>query len=281
MGVFNFLRKHRTSEEEMTFVNHLEVLRGILFRSIIAVVIFAIVSFFFKEFIFDKIIFAPKNTDFITNKVFEYFSVRWNLPSIKINEEGFSLINIDLAGQFRAHLLISIIAGVIIAFPYIVFQLWKFIKPALKQNERAKTSGVIFAISLLFFVGVLFGYYLIIPLTLNFLSSYHISPQQVTNMISISSYISIVSGITIATGIVFELPVLIYFLSKIGILTPDILKKYRKHAVVVFFIFSGIITPPDVFSQVLVALPLFLLYEIGITISKRIYKKRILAEENF
>ncbi len=265
--------KKPDKKKDMSFVEHLNELRKYLFRSIIAVLIFAIIAFFFKDLIFDDIIFSPKNYDFITNRSLCKLSLFLNLPAICINQDDFNIINIQMAGQFKAHLLISFIVGVMIAFPYLVAQLWSFVKPALEIKEIKKSRFLLFAVSVLFSIGVSFGYFLIVPLTINFLSTYQVSTE-ITNQISFSSYMSIISTISLSTGLIFELPILVYFLSKIGILTPKIMKKHRKHAIVIFFILSGIITPPDIFSQFLVSLPLIGLYEISINISSRVSKKR-------
>jgi sec-independent protein translocase protein TatC len=258
-------------DKEMTFVEHLEELRRRLFRSILAIIVFAVVAFFFKDLIFDKIILGPKDSDFISNRIMCKLGEMLNASSLCINKQSFQIINIQLAGQFKAHLLVSFVIGIMLAFPYLIYQIWQFVKPAVGKQSIKFINFLLFSVSVLFAFGVLFGYFIIIPLTINFLSTYTVSAS-VINQIAFSSYLSILTGIALATGLVFELPVLIYFLSKIGVVTPDILKKYRKHAIVASFILSGIITPPDVFSQVLVAVPLIFLYEISIRISARVVK---------
>jgi len=262
--------------KEMTLIEHLDELRRRLFRSIIAVLALSIIAFLFKDLIFDNIILSPREPSFITNELMCKLGVYFNMPSLCINTHSFNMINILLAGQFKAHILVSFVIGLMIAFPYLTYQIWGFVKPALGKRQITNINFTLFAISILFAIGVLFGYFIIIPLTINFLSTYEIS-SAITNQISFSSYLSIITGIALATGLVFELPVMIYFLSKIGIVTPQLLRKYRKHAVVVFFILSGIITPPDVFSQVLVAIPLYLLYEISIIISKKVYRQYLMT----
>lgn len=264
--------------KEMTFLDHLEELRWHIVRSLVAVVLLSCGAFFFSDLIFNKIIIAPKNPDFWTNAMLSHIADLLNLPSLKINTHPFQLININLAGQFTTHITVSIIVGIIIAFPYILFEIWRFIAPALLDNERKHSRGAILAASLLFFTGVCFGYYLIVPLSVHFLGSYNVS-DQVLNQINLTSYIGTVTNITLASGIVFDLPIVIYFLSKIGIVTPDTLRKYRKHAFVVSLILSAIITPPDIFSQVLVCLPLIVLYEISIIISRIVVKKRDQEDE--
>lgn len=178
-----------------------------------------------------------------------------------------------MSGQLTTHIAVSMVAGLILAFPVILWEFWKFFKPALRSNERQHARGAVFAASMLFFTGVLFGYYLLAPLSVHFLSSYEISPD-VVNQINVRSYIGTLSSICLATGLIFELPIITYFLTKIGIVTPSFLVKYRKHAIVVIFIIAAIITPPDVFSQALVSIPLLILYEVGIVISRRVVKKK-------
>jgi sec-independent protein translocase protein TatC len=177
-----------------------------------------------------------------------------------------------MAGQFSTHIMVSLIAGLIVAFPYIFWEIWSFIKPALHSNEKGHARGAVFFSSMLFLIGVLFGYYVIVPLSVHFLGGYSVS-NQVVNQINLSSYISTFSSVVLASGVIFELPVIIYFLSKVGLITPVFLKKYRKHAIVVILIIAAVITPPDVFSQILVSLPLIMLYEISIIISRKVCAK--------
>lgn len=266
----------KSEDDKQSFFEHLDVFRKHLIKSGIALTIAAVAAFFFKDFLFETVILNPKNQGFITNKLFCSIADYFDIPYLCLNNNNLELINIKLAGQFKAHLLISFIAGFIVSVPYILFEIWKFIKPGLYKNEKKGFKGFVFFTSLLFFFGVAFGYYLIDPLTINFLSKYNIS-DQVENQIHFMSYISTVSIIPLSTGLVFQLPVIVYFLSKAGIISPGLLKKYRKHSIVIFLILSGIITPPDVISQILVALPLFLLYEMSISISRAVYKKNLPA----
>jgi len=183
------------------------------------------------------------------------------------------LQSIEMAGQFTTHIKISIIAGLIAASPYVFYEFWKFVRPALYTKERKAARGAVLAVSLLFFAGVVFGYLIICPLTVNFLMNYKVS-EMAENNIKLMSYVSTVTGIGMSTGVVFELPAVMYFLTKVGLVTPDFLKRYRRHAIVVVLLLAAIITPsPDVFSQLLVALPLFFLYEISIVVSRRVYRK--------
>ncbi|OFX85659.1 MAG: twin arginine-targeting protein translocase TatC [Bacteroidetes bacterium GWF2_33_16] len=259
-------------KKELTFLEHLEELRWHLVRSAFAIVILAIAAFIFKDILFDKIILAPKSPDFITNKWLCEFGKWMDITALCINAEPFQLININLTGQFTTHINISLIAGLILAFPYVFWEIWRFIKPALYEKELKHTQGAVLVSSSLFLTGILFGYFLIVPLSLNFLGSYQVS-SDVLNQINLKSYISTITSISLAGGIAFELPILIYILSKAGLVSSSFLKKYRRHSIIVILIISAIITPPDIFSQILVALPLFALYEVGIVIAKNIERK--------
>ncbi len=265
-------KKVKAPKEEMSFLEHLEELRWHIIRSFLAIVIFSVLAFIEKDIIFDKIIFSPKRPDFWTNRMFGLLADFLGMDSVRINTKEFQLISINMSGQFMTHFWTSVIVGLIIASPYVIYEIWKFIKPALYEKERKYSTGAVFYMSVLFILGVLFGYYLIVPLSVHFLGSYSIS-DSVANQINILSYINTVTSITLASGIIFELPVVVYVLSKVGILTPDMMSKYRRHAYVVLLIISAIITPPDVFSQIMVCIPLVFLYEIGIIISKRVSKK--------
>jgi len=265
-------------EDGMSFLEHLEVLRWHLIRAVLAVLVFAIAAFVFYDFIFDKIILAPKNVDFFTNRMFAMFADYTGVESLKINTKPFQVININMAGQFATHISVSLVIGLIAGFPYLFFEFWRFVRPALYSTEKKHARGSIFYTSFLFALGVAFGYYIITPLSVHFLGSYNVS-SQVMNQINLTSYISTITSIVLASGIIFELPILIFFLSKIGLVSPEFLRKYRKHSIVLILILSAIITPPDIFSQVLVCMPLLVLYEVGIGISKRIQKQQAKAFE--
>jgi sec-independent protein translocase protein TatC len=253
---------------EMSFLDHLEELRWHLVRSVIAIMAFAILAFLNKSIVFDKIILAPKNSDFWTYRLFCSIN-----EALCIKEIPFTLLNIDMAGQFTTHLMISFFVGLIIAFPYVCWELWKFIEPALYPEERKYSKGLVAAISFLFFTGVAFGYFFVAPLSVNFLGSYRVS-EEVVNQINLLSYIRTVSTITLATGFIFELPIMVFFLTKIGIVTPGFMRTYRKHSIVGILVLSAIITPPDISSQILVSIPLVILYEISIYISAAVIKKQ-------
>jgi sec-independent protein translocase protein TatC len=278
----------KEKQGEMTFLEHLEQLRWHIIRSLYAITILTIVVFMNRKIIFDHILFAPKNPDFITNQILCKFGYwlnstsfgtwmnKWlgmDFRSLCINNQPLELINTKMSGQISTHIWISLIGGLVLASPYVFWEIWRFIAPALHTNERQHTRGAVFAVTLLFLIGILFGYYIIAPMTIFFLGSYSIS-SQVHNWIDISSYFSSVSSVIFATGLVFEFPIVAYALSKIGILTPSFMRKYRKHAIIVILIIGAIITPPDVFSQILVSLPLWGLYELSIFISAAIEKAK-------
>lgn len=271
--------KEKEHRDEMSFLDHLEELRWHLIRSTFAVLVCAVVAFIAKDFIFNTILFAPKEPDFVT--------YRWlcNIAkSIGLSEDAcvteipFRIQNRTIAGQFNIHIWTAIYTGIIVAFPYILYEMWRFIEPALKENEKRNSQGFIGIASVLFFLGILFGYYIISPLSINFLGNYLVS-DQVFNDIDIGSYIGLVRSSALACGIVFELPIIIYILSKIGLVTPEILRTYRKFAIVGILILSAIITPPDIASQVIVAIPILILYEVSIYISKFVLRKELEKEK--
>ncbi len=259
-------------EKVMTFWDHLDELRMHILRTLIAIVVLAIIAFLNREIIFDQIILGPSTSDFITNRWLCKIGELLSINALCIEDMKLQIINIKMSGQFLTHMYISIVAGFILSFPYMLWEIWRFVKPAMHNEERKYSQGGVFISSFLFLIGILFSYYLIVPLTVNFLGTYQVS-KEVTNQISLSSYISTVVSVTFAVGVVFELPILVYFLTKIGVLTPDFMKKNRRYMYVILLITSAIITPPDMFSQILVVVPLIGLYEVSIGVSNRIYKK--------
>lgn len=259
---------------EMSFLEHLEVFRWHLVRSSIAIAVFTIVAFVFKSFVFDTIILAQTKSNFWTYQLFCKIShLLGKGDALCIQDMKFDLINISMSGQFTTHIVVSIVAGIILAFPYILFEIWRFIKPALHKKEQKSARSLVFSGSTLFILGILFGYYFISPLSVQFLGNYQIS-ESVENQINLSSFITTVTTIMLACAIVFQLPLIVYFLSKFGLVTPEVMRKYRKHAVVVTLVLSAIITPPDITSQVLLTIPLLILYEFSIAISKMVIKKQ-------
>jgi len=267
-------KKSKDGDREMTFWEHLDEFRSVLIRGIIAFILMAIVAFSFKHILFDYIILAPKNADFITYRVLCKLGKALGVNSFCLDTSSLHLINISLAGQFMAHMTTSFIVAIIVASPYIIWEFWRFIKPGLTENEQKNTRGAVLVISSLFLSGVLFSYFLAVPLMVNFLGSYQVS-ESVVNTIALDSYISAVTTMTLLMGLIFEFPVVVLFLTKIGILTPSFMSKYRKHTIVFILIVAGFITPsPDAFTQLVVAVPLYALYEISVQLSKKIYKQR-------
>ena len=259
-------------QNEMSFLNHLEMLRWTLVRSVIAVLTTSSIAFMMKSFIFNKIILLPKNPSFFTYRMLCSLSKKFGTDGLCIDEIPFIVQSRTMAGQFSAHIWTSVTVGFIVAFPFILWEIWKFIKPGLYPKERKHAKSFIIISSFLFFLGVLFGYFLITPLSINFLGSYRVATE-VNNNIDLSSYIGLLRASVLSAGLIFEMPVVIYFLTKMGLVTPEFLKKYRKYALVLVLILAAIITPPDVISQFIVAIPMAILYEISIVISKGILRK--------
>ncbi|WP_067150617.1 twin-arginine translocase subunit TatC [Pseudotamlana agarivorans] len=260
--------------DEMSFLDHLEDLRWHLIRICGAIIIVGTLAFIFSRFIFNSIIFAPLHMSFPTYDFLCKMATLMNLDTTFCNEKiPLILQNRTMAGQFSADIWTAILGGFIISFPYIIYQLWKFVSPGLHSDERKHSRGFIIISSLLFFIGVLFGYYIVTPLSINFLANYSIS-DMVDNQIDISSYIALVRSSALASGLIFELPIIIYFFTKIGLVTPEILKKYRKYALVIVLILSAVITPPDIASQVIVAIPILILYQVSILISRIVVRNQ-------
>ena len=265
--------------KEMSFLDHLEELRWHLVRSSFAIAIFATIAFFLKELIFDVILFAPKDPNFITYRFFCEVSKVFNVDGLCIDEMPFTFQSLAMGEQFSVHIWTSITVGFIVAFPFIIYEFWKFISPGLYENERKNARSFIIISSILFFIGVLFGYYVVVPLSVNFLGNYSIS-DLVERNIKIDSYMSLVRSSLLACGLVFELPIIMYFLTKIGVVSSKFLKTYRKHALVLVLILAAIITPPDIISQIIVAIPILILYEVSIFISKIVEKRQLKREKN-
>ena len=258
----------KKDHEEMSFLDHLEVLRWHILRSVVSVLVFAIGFFSLGKVIFEQIIFAPKNADFISYRFF-----CWLSKATCLQEPDLTLIRRDMGEEFFIHIKVSVFLGIAVAMPYIFWEIWKFIKPGLYDNERKYARGFVAVCSLLFSMGILFGYFIIAPFAISFLSNYSVSTSDVDSTATLSSYVSYLTMFTFPAGIVFQLPVIVYFLTKIGLVTPTFLKTYRRHAIIILLILSAVITPPDVVSQILICIPLTILYEISIYISKRVHKR--------
>ncbi len=274
-----FIQRRGGSDAEMSFLEHLEELRWHIIRSLLAIIIVGIVLFLNKSFVFDQVILAPKNPQFWTYRMMCQLGELLHWKGLCTTDISFTLTNIDLSAPFMIHLQIAFVLGLVFTFPYIFWEFWRFVKPALFEGEQRQAGGAVLAASLLFYLGVLFGYYLIVPFTVNFLGSYQVSAE-VKNNINLSSYIDTVTGLSFSCGLVFEFPLLIYFLAKVGLTTHELLSQYRKMALVVILLVAAVITPsPDMFSQTLVAVPLYGLFEIGIIISRKVAISKKLAAE--
>jgi sec-independent protein translocase protein TatC len=254
-------------KKDMSFLDHLEELRWRLVRCAIAIILIAVVLWWFQEWIMDHIFLSMKNPNFISFRLIcAYFG-------ICIEEIPVKMQSTTMAGQFSYALMMSIIGSIVLTFPYIFYQLWSFVKPGLKQNEKSMVKGIVFFVSILFFLGILFGYFVVAPLCVQFFGSYQIS-KSVENIFTISSYMSTIISTVFYTGILFLLPVIAYIFAKLGIITPAFLRKYRKHAIVGVLILSAVITPPDLVSQIIVAIPIVLLYELSIFVTVGVEKTR-------
>jgi sec-independent protein translocase protein TatC len=258
---------------EMAFTDHIEALRWHLVRALVAIILCAVVVFFNIEWIFTHIILGPANKDFISYKLLCEFGHLIHVDALCMDSLTIKFQNTELSGQFMMSFSASFMLGFIIAFPYVFWEFWKFIKPALKEVELKYARGIVFWSSLLFFLGVAFAYFLIAPFTINFFAGYQLSPQ-FENIITIANYYDTMGDLVFGMGIVFELPILVYFLSRIGILTPKLMRDQRRFAIVIIMVLAAIITPPDWFSIFLVAIPLVILYETGIVVSAKILKEK-------
>ena len=274
-------KKGKSLEAEMSFFDHLDVLRKHLLRTLAVVTVFVCASFYFSEFIWSDIIMGPKKADFWTYRMM--CNLVETLPSLIPQEFCIKvidakLINLEMAGQFTLLMNSSITAGLILGVPYLLFEIWLFIKPALLDTEKKSASGFVFFASMLFFAGVLFGYYIIAPLSINFLLTFTVDPT-IANTITIDSYLSLILTLALGSGIIFQLPVVIYILSKLGIMTPQFMRKSRRYAIVLILIVASVVTPTaDPYTMLIVAFPLFLLYELSIMISANIQRKKLKAE---
>lgn len=259
-------------DKEMGFLDHLEELRRRLFYAVGAIVVTGGLLFVNKDWLFDTVLFGPRRPDFWTFQMFCALSETLQLgEALCVTEINYELINTTMLGNFTTHILVSFIGGVILSFPLLTQQVWGFVRPALKPVEVKAARGIGAATTLLFFLGVGFGYFIISPMSLQFLGNYELS--DVAARIGVMSYMKTIASITLASGLIFQLPVIVYFLSKAGLVTPDLLKSYRRHALVGILVVSAIITPPDLTSQILVSLPVLVLYEIGIVISRRVTRR--------
>jgi sec-independent protein translocase protein TatC len=271
------LDQEESGEKEMSFLEHLEELRWHVIRALAATVVFTIGAFVMAPWIFENIIFAPASVDFPTFKWLCKLGDVLGSEGLCVKEIPFKVQSRNMTGQFTMHIMSSFIIGLVIAFPYVIWELWRFIKPGLQKSERKYSRGAVASISVLFFMGVAFGYFVIAPWMVYFLANYSIS-DIVVNEFDITSYVSTVVMLVLGSGLLFQLPVVIYFLTKMGIVTPEFLRKYRKHSIVIILIVAAIVTPPDPLSQMLITIPLYMLFEISILISASVARRKAREE---
>lgn len=266
------------AQKEMTFLEHLEELRWHLMRSLMAILVLAIAVFLAKDFVWHHIILAPSRLDFWTYEMLCKAGEWLQSDGLCINDLPFIIQSRKMTGQFTMHITTSFLIGLIVSFPYVFWEIWSFIGPGLYAKERKSTRGAVFFVSLLFMIGVLFGYYIISPLSVNFLSHYKVDPT-IMNEFELTNYVSTISMIVLATAILFQLPMIVYVLTKAGLVTPEGMRSYRRHAIVAILVLGALLTPPDPISQVLIAIPLFGLYQISIYISATVIKRQRLREQ--
>ncbi|GAB3750013.1 twin-arginine translocase subunit TatC [Spirosoma pomorum] len=261
--------------KEMSFLDHLEELRWHIVRAAGAILVFMLAAFVYIEEIFDNILLAPAKTNFWTYQQMCKLADYTGYADLCVKSLDFKLQALGFSDQFTMSMTSSFFIGLCFAFPYAFWELWRFIKPGLRQSEKNAARGGVFYVSFLFLLGLLFGYFIVTPLAVNFLVNYRLS-SQIQNNIDITSYISTIVTLSLGCALIFQMPIIAFVLSKVGVLTPKFMKEYRKHAWIVILIVAGIITPsPDLYSQVLVALPLMLLYEVSIIVSGSIERARL------
>lgn len=269
------LDQYQEEEEGMSFLDHLEALRFHILRSVSAILIFTVIAFLAKDIVFGVIILGPSKVDFLTYRLLCDLGNYFGITALCIDELPFTLQSRQMTGQFTMHMTSSLVVGFVVAFPYVFWEIWRFISPGLYDKEKNAARGAVFFVSFLFLSGAAFGYYVLSPLSINFLANYQLDPT-ILNEFDITSYVTTLTMLVLASAIMFQLPVVVYFLSMSGLITSRMLKEYRRHSIVVILIVSAIITPPDVISQLLIAMPILVLYEIGIVLAKRIEKQKAL-----
>lgn len=259
---------NKNSGKDQTFIDHLEALRFALMRIAVVLLMATVLVFLNSGLLYEVVVLGPRNPEFLTNRLFCQLGSLMEIPALCINQLQWNDVNLDLAGQFRFHLSLAVNGGLMLIIPYLLLETWWFVKPALYDRERKRARGFVFITSILFYLGALFGYYIIMPLAVNFLANYTVH-ESIINQFQLTSYVRTLVTTVLSTGLVFEMPVLIWFLARMGIITPAFLKKYRKHVIIILLIVSAIITPPDVLSQFLVVIPLYLLFELGVKVAGR------------
>ena len=273
------MSEETSGEKEMSFLDHLEELRWHVVRSVFAILVFVIIAFVYTPWIFEHIIFGPARADFFTFKFLCRIGDWIGSDGLCVRYIPFRVQSRNMTGQFTMQFTAGFVIGLIVAFPYVVWEIWRFVKPGLHNRELKLSRGVVAAVSGLFIVGISFGYYVMAPMSVWFFSSYSISPM-IVNEFDITSYVSTIVTLVLGSGLLFQLPVVVYFLTQLGMLTPQFMRKYRKHAIIVILIIGAFITPPDPISQTVISIPLYLLYELSIFISALAMRKKRKAEEN-
>lgn len=279
LSLFGRGKKNNEERAEMSFVEHLEVLRGHLFRSALAIAVGAVLFIVYNDFFVKEVLMGPTHADFPTYKWLCNVGHAIGLgDKMCMKDIGLKMQSTSVSGQFSMYFTMIFVGGIIVAFPYIFWEFWRFIKPALTKKELSKTRGVIFWVSLLFFMGIFFGYFIIAPYTVNFFANFHLD-ENIENIWTITSYIDTLVPLILGSGLAFQLPLVMFFLAKVGLMSPDFLRRNRKYAVVIILILAGIITPPDVISQVICTIPLWILYEISISLTAKVQKEKELEEK--
>jgi sec-independent protein translocase protein TatC len=279
LSLFGSRRRNPEEKAEMSFVEHLEILRGHLFRSVLAIAVGAVVFIVYNDFFVKNVLMGPTHADFPTYRWLCKFGHSIGLgDKMCMKDIGLKMQSTSVSGQFSMYFTLIFVGGIIVAFPYIFWEFWRFVKPALTKKELSKTRGVIFWVSLLFFLGIMFGYFIIAPYTVNFFANFHLD-ENIENIWTITSYIDTLVPLILGTGLAFQLPLVMYFLAKVGLMSPGFLRRNRKYAIVVILVLAGIITPPDVISQVICTIPLMVLYEISIWLTAKVQKEKELEEK--
>lgn len=275
LSLFGWRKKAGKSEKaEMSFIEHLEVLRGHLFRSVLAIAAGAVIFIIYNDFFVKEVLMGPTHASFPTYKALCHIGQSLGLgDTMCMNDIDLKMQSTTVSGQFSMYLTLIFIGGIIVAFPYIFWEFWRFIKPALTEKELSKTRGVIFWVSLLFFLGVIFGYFVIAPYTVNFFANFQLD-ENIENRWTITSYMDTLIPLILGTGLAFQLPLAMFFLAKAGLMSPKFLRQNRKYAIVIVLIVSAIITPPDMISQIICTIPLMILYEISIWLTVKVQKEK-------
>lgn len=273
--------KGKNIEAEMSFFEHLEVLRWHIIRAVLAIIVFAVISFSCFDFVFENIIMGPKKLDFWTYRMLCKMGDLLNISDFCVDKIPFNLISTEMTGQFMLQINTCLLMALAMGFPYFLFEVWLFVKPALSELERKSARGFVFYATLLFFLGALFGYYIVVPLSINFLTNVSLDPS-IVNQITIDNYLSTIATLSIGCGLIFLLPIVIFILSKLGLMTPAFLRASRRYATVIILILAAIITPSaDIITMLTVAAPMFILYEISIIVSANVKTKKELKEKEF